>query len=185
VPIVVMREGERVAYRLHLEVPPTLLIAGAGHVGQALAELALRLDFHVVVIDDRADCARADRFPAGVELVVNDIAGALTKYPVDRGCYVVIVTRGHRHDHLALDAVIRRPVGYIGMIGSRRKSQMILRDLAAAGVPSEQLERVHTPIGMRIGAVTVSEIAVSIAAELVQVRRQQTPKLVEGPIELP
>lgn len=185
VPIVVEHERRPVAYRLHLEAPPTLLIAGAGHVGQAVAELAVRLDFHVVVIDDRADYVRPDRFPTGVELLANDIAGALRKYPIDRGCYVVIVTRGHRHDQQALDAVIRGPAGYIGMIGSRRKSQGILRDLAAAGVPREQLERVHTPIGVRIGAVTVPEIAVSIAAELVQVRRQHTPTLVEGPLELP
>jgi xanthine dehydrogenase accessory factor len=183
VPIVVEQAGRRVAYHLHLEVPPTLLIAGAGHVGQAVAELAVRLDFHVVVIDDRADCACPERFPAAVELVVSDIAAALRNYPIDPGCYIVIVTRGHRHDHLALDAVVRRPAGYIGMIGSRRKSRLILDELAVAGVPREPIERVHTPIGLRIAALTVPEIAVSIAAELVQVRRQQTPKLVEGPLD--
>ena len=182
VPLVVEHEGRPRAYRLHLEVPPTLLIAGAGHVGQAVAELAARLDFHVVVIDDRAECASRARFPAA-ELVVEDIGRALKEYPLDDGCYVVIVTRGHQHDEQALDAVIRRPAGYIGMIGSRRKSAMILRDLAAAGVSEEQLARVHTPIGLAIGAVTVPEIAVSILAELVQVRRRRTPILVEGPLE--
>ena len=184
IPLVVEHEGRRLEFRLHLEVPPTLLIAGAGHVGQAVAELALRLDYHVVVIDDRADCASRERFPGDVELIVDDIAEALRKYRVDAGCYVVIVTRGHRHDHQALDAVVRRPAGYIGMIGSKRKSRLILEDLAAAGVTSEQLSRVHTPIGLSIHAVTVAEIAVSIVAELVQVRRQNTPVLVEGPFEV-
>jgi xanthine dehydrogenase accessory factor len=183
VPLTVKHEGRQLAYRLHLEVPPTLLIAGAGHVGQAVAVQAARLNFHVVVVDDRAEYACRARFPDGVTLVVEDIGRALRAYPLDGGCYVVIVTRGHRHDFQALDAVIRRPAGYLGLIGSRRKSQAMLRDLAAAGVPAEALARVHTPIGLPIGAVTVAEIAVSIAAELVQVRRQSRPTLVDGPVE--
>lgn len=184
-PIVVTHESKRREYRMHLEVSPTLVIAGAGHVGQAVARLAVGLDFHVVVIDDRADIASRARFPEGVELIVDDIAGALRRYALDAGCYVVIVTRGHRHDAQALDAVVRRPVGYIGMIGSKRKSAMILRGLADAGVSQELLGRVHTPIGVSIGAVTVNEIAVSIVGELIQVRRQTTPKLIEGPVEQP
>jgi len=173
----------RDCYTVHLEVPPTLLIAGAGHVGQALAKLAVDLDFHVVVIDDRADYAACERFDSRVELVVGDIAAALRTRAIDPGCYVVIVTRGHQNDEKALDAVIRSTAGYIGLIGSRRKSRLILDDLRAAGVPDELLARVHTPIGLPINAVTVPEIAVSIAAELVQVRRTQLPALVEGPVE--
>jgi len=184
VPLIVEHEGKRLAYRLHLEVPPTLLIAGAGHVGQAVARLAVDLDFHLVVIDDRADYANRERFGERVEFIVGDIARGLRNYPIDASCCVVIVTRGHRHDHQALEAVVRRPAGYIGLIGSRRKSTLILRDLAAAGVPTDQIERVHTPIGLPIGAVTVPEIAVSIVAELIQVRRRHQAKLVEGPFEL-
>jgi xanthine dehydrogenase accessory factor len=184
VPVIVEDEGRRLAYRLHLEVPPTLLIAGAGHVGQAVARLAVELDFHVVVIDDRVEFATPQRFPAGVECRIGDIAGTLRDYPIDAGCYVVVVTRGHRHDAQALEAVIRRPAGYVGMIGSKRKSLLVLQGLAAAGVSQEQIDRVHTPIGVPIGAVTVNEIAVSILAELVKVRRAQTPKLVEGPLEV-
>lgn len=183
-PITVEHEGKAQQYRVHLEVPPTLLIAGAGHVGQALARLAIDLDFHVVVIDDRADQASTERFPSDVELKVGDIAQALGDYALDTGCYVVIVTRGHQHDHQALEAVLRRPAGYIGMIGSKRKSKMILRDLADEGATQEQIDRVRTPIGLSIGAVTVAEIATSIAGELVQVRRANTPKLVEGPFEV-
>lgn len=177
-PVIVEHEGAPVEYRVHIEIPPTLLVAGAGHVGQALARLTPALNFHTVVIDDRADMASRERFPEPVELRVESIAAALRRWPLDAGTYVVIVTRGHQHDHEALDAVIRRPAAYIGLIGSKRKARMILRDLEQAGVPAEQLARVHTPIGIPIGAITVPEIAVSIAAELVQVRRQTTPQAV-------
>jgi xanthine dehydrogenase accessory factor len=173
-----------VEYRLNLQVPPTLLIAGAGHIGQAVARLAVDLGFHVVVIDDRAEFAAPARFPPAVELRVGDIGRTLRDWPLDADTYVVIVTRGHRHDRQALDAVIRRPARYIGMIASRRKAQLMLHELAAAGVPAEQVERVRAPIGLPIGAVTVTEIAVSIAAELVTYRRQSRPQLVEGPLDL-
>lgn len=184
VPLVTEHKGQRVEYRLHLEIPPTLLIAGAGHIGQALARFAVELDFRVVVIDDRAELAAPQRFATGVECRVGDIGQVLRDYPIDAGSYVVIVTRGHKHDRQALEAVVRRPAGYVGMIGSRRKSTLILRDLAAAGVPKEQIDRVHTPIGVAIHALTVPEIAVSIAAELIQVRRQSTPQLVTGPFAI-
>lgn len=182
IPLTVEHEGQQLAYRLHLEVPPTLLIAGAGHVGQALAALAAKLDFHVIVVDDRAEFASAARFPENTTLIVQDIEQTLRNHPLDGGSYVVIVTRGHRHDFKALDAVVRRPAAYIGLIGSKRKSLAMLEDLAEAGVPPETLARIHTPIGLDIGAVTVPEIAVSIAAELIQIRRQNNSKLVEGPL---
>lgn len=184
IPIIVEHEGVRQEYRVNLEVPPTLLIAGAGHVGQAVARLAVEVDFHVVVFDDRADCAAAERFPAGVELVVDDIARGLREFAIDPECYVLIVTRGHNHDQQALEAVVRQDLRYLGLIGSRRKSRMILDGLTEAGVPPERAERVRTPIGLSIGAVTVAEIAVSVVAELVQVRRQRGPALVEGPFEV-
>lgn len=184
VPVVVEDEGRRLEYRVRLEVPPTLLIAGAGHVGQALARLAVELDFHVVVIDDRAELASRARFGEPVGLTVGNIAGVLRDYPIDAGCYVVIVTRGHRHDRQALEAVIGRGAGYVGMIASRRKAALILNALAEAGIPREQIDGVHTPIGLPIGALTVNELAVSIAAELIQVRRHSTPTLVEGPLEM-
>lgn len=181
-PVVVRHDGAELEYRVFLEVPPTLLVAGAGHVGRALANLAADLDFRVVVIDDRAEFAATDRFDSRVRLVVGDIARALAEWPVDPSAYVAIVTRGHQHDEEALAAVVRRPAGYIGLIGSRRKSRLIFDDLKAQGVSDAELSRVHTPIGLDIGAVTVPEIAVSIAAELVRVRRRTAPKLIEGPI---
>lgn len=180
-PIDIDHEGVRQRYVVHLEVPPTLLIAGAGHVGQAVAKLAVDLDFHVLVIDDRGDYAASLRFDPRVELVVADIPQTLRDYPLDAGSYVVIVTRGHQHDEQALEAVVRRDAAYIGLIGSRRKSRLIFADLKALGVTDAQLARVHTPIGLDIRAITVPEIAVSIMAQLVKVRREQVPVLVEGP----
>ncbi|HPF41355.1 MAG TPA: XdhC family protein [Phycisphaerae bacterium] len=181
-PISIMEESVPREYRVRLEVPPTLFIAGAGHVGQAVARLAMTLDFRVVVIDDRADYACEARLGAGVECVVDEIAAALRRTELDEACYVVIVTRGHQHDHAAVEAVIGRPARYIGLIGSRRKSRLILEDLEKAGATPEQVAAIHTPIGLDIGAVTVPEIAISIVAELIQHRRLDHASIVEGPL---
>ena len=163
-------DGAPKIFRETLDPPGKLLIVGAGHVGQALAALATQLQFHVSVIDDRADCASAKRFPSAARYVA-DIESSLRDWPIDAQTYVVIVTRGHRHDGKALAAVIDSPAKYLGLIGSRRKVKTIFEDLIAQGAPLEKLLKVHAPIGLEIGAVTVPEIAVSIAAELVAVRR--------------
>jgi xanthine dehydrogenase accessory factor len=154
-----------------IDPPAKLLIAGAGHVGQALAAVATPLDFRVSVIDDRVDYASAARFPSAENRVIGEIEAELRRYPIDASTYVVIVTRGHRHDGHALSAVIDSPAKYVGLIGSRRKIATIFEDLTAQGISLEKLLRVHAPIGLELGAVTVPEIAISIAAELVAVRR--------------
>jgi xanthine dehydrogenase accessory factor len=182
IPITVESAGRARRYRLHVEPPPTLVIVGAGHVGQALARLARPLDFRVVVVDDRKGLASRDRFESGIELVVGPVADVLRTFPLDASSYVAIMTQGHRHDQAALEAVIDRPVAYIGMIGSQRKAATILGAMQEAGVPPERLREIHVPIGLPIGAMAVNEIAVSIAAELVQVRRRSVPKIVEGPL---
>jgi xanthine dehydrogenase accessory factor len=151
--------------------PPVLVIAGAGHVGQALGALAATLDFRVTIIDDRPDFASPERFPAAKQRIVADIEQSLRELPIDANTYVVIVTRGHKHDGDALAAVIDSPARYLGLIGSKRKIKTIFDDLLASGVSAEKLMRVHAPIGYEIGAVTVPEIAVSIASELIAVRR--------------
>lgn len=183
-PIRLEHEGRPVEYRLHLEATPTLLIAGAGHVGAELARLALGLDYRTVVIDDRADLLSPERLPPPIEGLTGDIAEVLRGWPIDANTYVVIVTRGHRHDEQALHAVVDSPARYLGMIGSRRKIRVIFDDLAELGVDRDRLERVHSPIGLAIGAITVPEIAVSIAAELTQVRRERGAKPVTGPFEI-
>ncbi len=158
-------------YIEELGQPPVLVIAGAGHVGQALAALASATGFTVDVIDDRADCASAARFPTARRLMVGEIEQALRDYPANDQTYFVIVTRGHRHDGRALEAVVNSSARYVGLIGSNSKVKQIFDDLHQRGVSMEKLLRVHAPIGLNLGAVTVPEIAISIAAQLVAVRR--------------
>ena len=150
---------------------PRLLIAGAGHVGLAVARLGALLGFAVEVIDDRPEFASRARFPEAERITVGDPAGELARAAVDEGTFIVLVTRGHRHDAAALRACIRRPAGYIGMIGSARKVRLLSGEFLARGwATAAEWDRVHTPIGLPIGSRTVEEIAVSIAAELVAVR---------------
>ena len=125
--------GAKKEYVEDLGPPPMLLIAGAGHVGQALANLAATLDFRVTVIDDRPDYASAERMPKATR-IVGDIESELGKFPIDANTYLIIVTRGHRHDGDALHAVIDSPARYIGMIGSKSKIKTIFDDLSQRGV---------------------------------------------------
>jgi xanthine dehydrogenase accessory factor len=181
VPLRVRTDAGWVEYAVRVEAEPQLVIAGAGHVGAQLARLAVELEFDVTVIDDRADFANRDRLPPPIKPLVGDIEQSLRAHPIDRDTYVVIVTRGHNHDEQALSAVIDSPARYLGMIGSRRKIKLIFEDLQAAGVSADRLARVHAPIGIPINSVTVPEIALSIAAQLVAVRRENQGRLVEGP----
>lgn len=167
-------------YTLNVPARERLLIAGAGHVGQALARMALTLEFDVLVFDDRADLM--EKFvPEGALRVAGDIAENLRAAIVDDQTYCVVVTRGHRHDEQALHAVVQRGARYVGMIGSRRKVKLIFDDLRDMGVPDAALLEVHAPIGLAIGAVSVEEIALSIAAQLVEVRRERSAPIVVGP----
>lgn len=177
----VAHAGARREYRVLVETEPKLVIAGAGHIGAHLARLCVDLEFDVTVIDDRADFANPQRLPPPIHVLVGDIEQTLRRLPLGPDTYAVIVTRGHNHDEQALSAVIASATKYVGMIGSRRKIKLIFDDLVAAGVDPAALARVHAPIGLDINAVTVPEIAVSIAAQLVAVRRADRRKLVEGP----
>jgi xanthine dehydrogenase accessory factor len=182
--LVVEQEEKLALYRVQVARAPTLLIAGAGHVGAELARLCSRLDFRVVVVDDRPELAHVDRLPPPIEMVVGDIEQTLREQPIDAASYVVIVTRGHRYDQRALLAVIDSDAHYIGMIGSRRKVELVRKHLIDCGVAPARLDRVHAPIGLPIGAVTVPELAVSIAAQLIEVRRRDRRPAVEGPVPI-
>jgi len=161
-------------YSEPLRPRPELIICGAGHIGAAVCHLGAWLDFAVTVIDDRSDFANAERLPEADRILVGDPAEALRQLPLGEDSYVVIVTRGHRHDAQCLRACIRSKAGYLGMIGSRRKVKLIFDELLQEGLATpEELARVHAPIGLNIGGTTVEEIAVSIAAELVAVRSGQ------------
>lgn len=184
VPLNVLTDGEPQWYKLSIEPPARLIIAGAGHVGAELARKAVDLDFDVFVIDDRADLMNRERLPEPITPIVGDIAATLRRQMIDANTFVVIVTRGHKHDEQALHAVIESEARYLGMIGSRRKVKLIFDDLEALGVPRDRLDRVKAPIGVAIGAVTVPEIAVSILAQLIEERREQPPTHVEGPFDV-
>ena len=165
------REDDSTAVFLEpLQPRPTLLIAGAGHVGQALCHLGSWLDFDIAIVDDRADFASAERLPEADEIIIGDIATELRNYPITPLTYVVIVTRGHQHDESALHSVVESDARYIGLIGSRRKIKLIFDDLMEAGISEERLQRVYAPIGLDINSKTVPEIAVSIASQLIQIR---------------
>jgi xanthine dehydrogenase accessory factor len=147
----------------------TLLIVGAGHVGQAVARLAAEVDFDVWVMDDRATYASRTRFPHAHRLVVGDIGPTLKGLAAEVGpsTYCLIVTRGHNHDEEALYHLAGTSAAYVGMIGSKRKIKLIFEDLVAKGVAPQDLTKVHAPLGLDIGSQTVPEIAVSIVAELI------------------
>lgn len=147
-----------------------LVIVGAGHIGQQVAELAHQVDFDVWVVDDRAEYCNVDRFPSARRLVVSPIDTALSGLDVDGSTFCIIVTRGHNHDEEALYHLVETPARYVGMIGSRRKIKMIFEDLLGEGISRDALARVHAPLGFVVGSQTVPEIAVSIMAELVAVR---------------
>ncbi|MBL8141214.1 MAG: XdhC family protein [Acidobacteria bacterium] len=149
---------------------PDLFIVGAGHVGFHLGRMAAATGFTVHVIDDREAFANRERFPDAADVIVDEVGAWLAEAPLPPGSYVVVVTRGHRHDLEAVRALATRDVRYVGLIGSRAKVARLGEQLALEGGDPTLLARVHAPIGIDIGAVTPEEIAVSILAELIAVR---------------
>ena len=144
-----------------------LLVVGAGHIGQAVAQLAADLEFDVWVVDDRQEYVNAERFPRAEKLLVGSISELLPNLEITPSTYCLIVTRGHNHDEQALFHLAERGARYVGMIGSRRKIGMIFEDLRSEGISESALEQVYAPLGIDIGSKTVPEIAVSICAELI------------------
>lgn len=155
-----------------LRPEPRLVIVGAGYVAQALARLAHTLDFRIVVVDDRRDLADPQLFGEKVQLIFGDIPATIQALEPDESSWLVIVTRGHQLDRDALKAALSTRAAYVGMIGSTSKVKQIFHRLREEGIPRKQLERVHAPIGLDLGAETPDEIALSIAAEMVMLRRQ-------------
>jgi xanthine dehydrogenase accessory factor len=152
-----------------VEVPAMAVVCGGGHVARAVAPAALAAGFAVTVIDDREEFASPARFP-GAKVVLSSFDHALERLGVDAASYVVIVTRGHTHDIDVLVQALRTPARYVGLMASRRKLSKIAEALSEAGFADDALARVHSPIGLDIGAETPAELAVSIVAELIQVR---------------
>ena len=162
--------GQMEVYIEPLEAAPNLYLVGGGHVAYHLAKLAANVGFRIHVLDDREKFANSDRFPDAVEVAVDAIPNWLQQVTLPPNSYVVILTRGHRYDLEALRALAPRKLLYLGLIGSRAKVARLYQALHEEAIPLEQLQKIHAPVGLSIGAVTPQEIAVSILAELIAVK---------------
>jgi xanthine dehydrogenase accessory factor len=159
-------------------LPPALLyIFGAGHVAYNLYKIAITAGFEVVVIDDRESYANRERFPEAREVIAEDFDAVTARLLVPESSYLIIVTRGHRDDMRVLRWAIHANARYLGMIGSRRKTISIYKELEKEGIPAEKFANIHAPVGLEIGAVTPEEIAVAIVAEMIAERRHASPNV--------
>ena len=155
---------------------PRLIVFGAGHVSRVICKSASAVGFRVVVVDDRAEYANLVRFPDASEILVEEFSETFDKLAIRNSDYVVIATRGHRYDEEILEEALRYSPKYIGMIGSQRKVLTTFKHLISRGVSAELLNNVCSPMGLEIGAATPEEIAVSVTAELIAVRRGVSTK---------
>jgi len=159
-------------------LPPALLyIFGAGHVAYNLYKIAATAGFEIVVVDDRESYANGERFPEAREVIADDFDAVTARLNPPEGSYIVIVTRGHRDDMRVLRWAVNVRARYLGMIGSKRKTISIYKELEKEGIPAEKFANVHAPVGLEIGAVTPEEIAVAIVAELIAERRHAMPNI--------
>jgi xanthine dehydrogenase accessory factor len=163
--------GEMEIYVEPVKPDPVMYIFGAGHISLSLSQISTLLDFKIVVIDDRPDFANKERFPEADTVLVEDFANIFAKIGVDNNSYLIIVTRNHEHDQEVLEQAIKTPAKYIGMIGSKTKIKTLFNNLVDKGVDRKVLDRVYSPIGLEIYAETPEEIAISIIAEIIKVKR--------------
>jgi xanthine dehydrogenase accessory factor len=178
--LIPLPDGEVRIFAEPVTIDPVLFLFGAGHVSTFVASLAKTVGFHVAVIDDRLEFANRERFPDADEIHVLEFARAFDRITITDSSYIVIVTRGHTFDKIVLEAALRTEPAYVGMIGSRKKRDLIFQALREKEVSDEKIETVHSPIGLDIAAETPEEIAVSIVAELIKVRAAKA-RSSEGP----
>ncbi|XER08568.1 hypothetical protein SRRS_41830 [Sporomusa rhizae] len=171
-PITLDLEYEGASYRFfwdRLSKRRSALILGAGHISQPLTSLLAMLEYSVTVVDDRPDFANTRRFPQAETVICKEFGQALAELNLSSFGAIIVVTRGHRSDMECLRAVIDQPALYVGMIGSQGRVRIVINTLMAEGIDKDALARLHAPIGLDIGAETPTEIALSIAAEVVAV----------------
>lgn len=158
-----------------IQPPPTLLIVGAGHVGEQLAKVGHLIGFQVAVQDDRLEWANPQRYPQA-QIFTAGIEQAIEHFAAHTQLYAALVTRGYQYDLEALQQLVNRtiPCVYIGMIGSQKRVRQVYQKLTSQGIPAVKLQSLYAPIGLDIGALTPEEIAVSISAEMIRVRRGGT-----------
>jgi xanthine dehydrogenase accessory factor len=150
---------------------PRAFIFGGGHISKSLSKVAALAGFATVIVDDREAFANRERFPEAGEVHAAEYEEIFPKLGVNENSYLIVVTRGHRDDMRVLKLAVATPARYIAMIGSKRKVIGVIRELEKEGVPREAFERLHAPMGLDIGAVSPEEIAISVAAEMIAVRR--------------
>ena len=151
--------------------PPTLVMVGGGHVGKATADLANFLGYRVYIVDDRPEFSNEERFAYAEQTIVTPYERWSDLLSINVNTFVIVATRGHRYDDMALESALKTRARYIGLLGSRRKTLMIYRRLLEQGVTKERIREVYAPIGLNIGALTPEEIAVSVMSEVIMVRR--------------
>jgi xanthine dehydrogenase accessory factor len=152
-----------------------MIILGCGHISVALSRMATLAGFETWVYDDRPAFANRERFPEAKEVIMDDFAKLREHIDIRRGDYVVVVTRGHKHDQACLEAVLKGTYpAYLGMIGSKRRVAVVMKQLEEEGYAKELLSKVYSPIGLKIGAITPEEIAVSILAEVIACKYGRT-----------
>ena len=151
---------------------PSAYIFGAGHISKSLSKVATLAGFRTIVVDNRDTYANRERFPEAAEVHAEEYEEIFPKLSINESSYLIIVTRGHNDDMRVLRWAVSTPARYVGMIGSKRKLIEVAKQLQKEGIPIEKLERVHSPMGLDIGAVTPEEIAVAVVAELVHWRRR-------------
>jgi xanthine dehydrogenase accessory factor len=165
--------GEMEIFVEPIALAPTLLLVGAGHVGAAVAQQAKLLGFRVVVLDDRAEFVTPESFPHADERIAGDVVAKIREMEITPQTYIVLVTRAHTLDAALLGAIVEKDAAYIGMLGSKRRVLTVVDMLKQKGVSETALARVYAPIGIEIHAETPQEIAVSIMAEIIKVKRQK------------
>ena len=149
-----------------------LIVFGAGHVGYHLCHFASKVGFNTIVVDDRPYFANKEKFGDDIQVICNTFENAFEILDIHEEDYVVIVTRGHKHDKFCLEKILSLDeLNYIGMIGSKRRVKIMKEELIEEGYSKEKIENIYSPIGLNIGAVTPEEIAISILAEIISVKR--------------
>lgn len=163
------------SYKIMLEQiasKPKLVICGGGHISLELYKVAKMLDFNVIVIDDREEFANTERFPSADKVICKKFNEALEEINYDNNSYFVVVTRGHRADQICIESILNKEYKYLGMIGSKAKVANSVRQLVEKGYSSKEIEKIHAPIGLNIGAQTPAEIAISIAAQIIEIKNK-------------
>ncbi|MHB1394952.1 MAG: XdhC family protein [Clostridia bacterium] len=163
---------DRAAYLVEPYFPESrLIVLGGGHIAKPLAEFGSKAGFSVTVADDRPVFANKQRFPDAEKVICEDFEKSVGLLNLNRSAFVVIVTRGHRHDISCLRQVLKYDTAYVGMIGSKRRVQSVKEQLLSEGYPREKIDGVNAPIGLEIGAITPAEIAISIIAQVISYKR--------------